>query len=61
MSDMTEAEYLQKIERVTKDIEGLRSSGDGGRKLEALIEYRNYLEDELKFIKNENRSRTGAR
>ena len=57
---MTEAEYVQKIERVKQDIEALRLTGDGGRKLEALSEYRSYLEDELKFVQNENRSRTGS-
>jgi hypothetical protein len=43
------AEYMQeKIEQVTKDLKELQSSGGNVRKVEALTEYKKYLEDELK-------------
>jgi hypothetical protein len=60
MSDLTTDELKQKIQNVKNDIETLRLTGESSRKLEVLTEYRSYLEDELKFLENENRSRTGA-
>lgn len=60
MNDLTIEEYKAKIARVTKDIEGLRLTGDSSRKLEILSEYRSYLEDELRMLENEKRSRTGT-
>lgn len=42
-------EYLQeKIEQVTKDLRELQASGGNVRKVEALTEYKKYLEDEVK-------------
>lgn len=52
MNALTSEELKEKIEMVKKDIELLRSTGETGRKLEVLCEYREYLEDELRFIKN---------
>ena len=60
MNDLTIEEYKAKIARVIKDIEGLRLTGDSSRKLEILSEYRSYLEDELRMLENEKRSRTGT-
>ena len=42
-------EYIrEKIEQVTKDLRDLQSEGGNVRKVEALTEYKKYLEDELK-------------
>lgn len=60
MNELTIEDYKAKIAMVTKDIESLRLTGESSRKLEALVEYRSYLEDELKMLENEKRSRTGA-
>lgn len=60
MNDLTIEEYKQKIAKVTQDIESLRLTGDSSRKLEILSEYRSYLEDELRMLEDEKRSRTGA-
>jgi len=60
MNELTIEDYKAKIAMVTKDIESLRLTGESSRKLEALSEYRSYLEDELKMLENEKRSRTGA-
>lgn len=55
MDDLTIKDLQEKIDKVIKDIEGLRSTGDSSRKLEVLSEYKSYLEDELRFLKNEKR------
>lgn len=60
MSDLTIVDLEEKIKKVTQDIAGLRDTGESSRKLEVLCEYKLYLEDELKFLKNENRSRTST-
>lgn len=42
-------EYIQeKLETVTKDLRELQSTGGNVRKVEALTEYKKYLEDELR-------------
>lgn len=47
MSDTVE--YIQeKIEQVTTDLRALQAEGGNVRKVEALTEYKKYLEDELK-------------
>ncbi len=56
MSDLTLEDLAQKIEKVKQDIEALRLTGDASRRLEVLSEYKDYLEDELKFLKNEKRN-----
>ena len=56
MNDLTITELEEKIVKVAKDIELLRSTGDASRKLEILNEYKLYLEDELQFLKNEKRT-----
>lgn len=45
----------EKIARVDVDIEELRRTGDASRKTEVLSEYKKYLEDELKFLKDEEK------
>lgn len=55
MSDLTITELEEKIAKVAKDLELLRSTGDASRKLEILNEYKSYLEDELRVLKNEKR------
>ena len=57
MNDLSLKELQEKIDKVTKDIEGLRSTVDSSRKLEVLTEYKKYLEDELRFLKNEKNGR----
>lgn len=56
MNELSIAELTEKVNRVTLDLESLRTSGDAGRKLEILSEYKSYLEDELRMLKNEQRS-----
>lgn len=55
MSDLTIDELTEKLKRVDTDIESLRMSGNSGRKIEILTEYRAYLKDELEFLKREQR------
>jgi hypothetical protein len=56
MNELSIADIASKIQQVTLDLDLLRSSGEAGRKLEILSEYKSYLEDELKMLKNEQRS-----
>ena len=56
MSDLTIQELADKIKKVEMDLEELRLTGNASRKLEVLSEYKEYLEDELKFLKNEARN-----
>lgn len=60
MSDLTVEDIKSKIEKVKKDIEGLRLTGESSRKLEVMNEYLLYLEDELKMEEHAIRSRTSA-
>jgi len=56
MNDLSITDLEEKVDKVAKDIELLRSTGDASRKLEILNEYKSYLEDELRFLKNEKRT-----
>ena len=58
MNDLTIDELKEKIERVKTDLESLRSTGESSRKLEILNEYKSYLEEELIFLKREQRSQS---
>lgn len=49
---LTAEELKEKIKQVEKDIATLSGTGESGRKFEVLNEYKEYLEDELRFIKN---------
>jgi hypothetical protein len=57
MNDLTITELKEKIERVKKDLEGLRLTGNASRKLEILSEYKSYLEDDLKVLQKEQRDK----
>lgn len=45
---MTLEQLKEKIEQVSKDLREIQSDGGNVRKVEALSEYKRYLEDELK-------------
>lgn len=50
MNDLTIEELQEKIERVQRDLNSLRLTGNASRKLEVLGEYKTYLEDDLKAL-----------
>lgn len=56
MSSLTIAELKDKLSIIDKDLEKLRLTGESGRKLEVLSEYRDYIKDEIKFLENEEKS-----
>ena len=47
MSNLTTQALKAKIETVDADIQKLQSGGENIRKVETLIEYKKYLQDEL--------------
>lgn len=53
----------EKIRRVDEDIRHLRLEGgdNSGRKLEVLGDYRQYLQDEIKMLRDEERSNKRTR
>ena len=53
MSDLTIAELKEKVDMVEKDIKNMQSQGQAGRGIEALTEYKAYLEDEIRFLRGE--------
>ena len=57
MSDLTISELKEKLKIVEIDLQSLRDTGTSSRKLEVLSEYRAYIEDEIKFLENEDRLR----
>lgn len=63
MSDITIKDLEEKVRRVEEDINKLRSEGgdNAGRKLDVLSDYKTYLLDEIKFMKNEERSNNRSR
>lgn len=52
MSELTIEALKEKIRKVEEDIKNLNQEGVTGRKFEVLNEYKEYLEDELRFIKH---------
>lgn len=52
---LTIQEMQDKITQVEKDIAELTTQGQSGRKVEVLIEYKDYLKDELEMLKHEQR------
>jgi hypothetical protein len=50
MSDLSISELQEKLEQVKKDL-----AKETGRKFEVLSEYKEYLEDEIQFLKREQR------
>lgn len=51
-NELTAQDLQEKIKKVQEDIEQLRLTGDTSRKLQVLSEYKEYLEDELKFVRS---------
>jgi len=54
INNLTEEQLEDKIKQVDSDIKKMQAEGDGGRKIDILIEYQNYLKDELKSLKSNN-------
>jgi hypothetical protein len=54
MNNLTPQELEDKIKQVQKDIQELHNQAVAGRKLEVLNEYQQYLEDELKMLRNQS-------
>lgn len=50
MSELSISELKAKLEQVKKDL-----ANETGRKYEVLSEYKAYLEEEIAFLKNENK------
>jgi hypothetical protein len=57
---ITEQEILDKIDKVKFDLSELKNNGGGDRAVTALNDYISYLEDELKMVRDANRTRTGV-
>ena len=55
---LTIQELKDKLIMIEKDLETLRMTGESGRKLEVLAEYKEYIRDEIKFLENEEKSQT---
>jgi hypothetical protein len=55
---LTIQELKDKFAMIEKDIETLRLTGESGRKLEVLTEYKEYIRDEIRFLENEDKSQT---
>lgn len=55
MSDLTIEDIKAKIVQVDKDMDELRKQGDASRRLQILGEYKEYLQEELEFLKREKR------
>lgn len=53
MNNLSQNELEDKIKRVQQDIKELHNQAVAGRKLEVLNEYQQYLEDELKMLRNQ--------
>lgn len=57
MSDITIEELQEKVKRVEQDIQTLMSKGNTARGIDVLSEYKQYLEDEIRMLKNEQNIR----
>jgi hypothetical protein len=55
---LTVQELKDKLVMIEKDIEALRLTGESGRKLEVMAEYKEYIRDEIRFLENEDKSQT---
>ena len=53
MSDLTIKELKEKLAMVDRDLEELKKQGEGGRKLEVLSEYKEYIKDEIRMLEIE--------
>jgi hypothetical protein len=61
MTDLSISELKEKVDRVTADLQKLRSSGADSRQLEVMSDYLLYLKDELKQSQNGNGSGNSTR
>jgi hypothetical protein len=52
---LTIQELKDKLVMIEKDLETLRLTGESGRKLEVLAEYKEYIRDEIRFLENEDK------
>jgi hypothetical protein len=57
---MTEQEIQDKIVKVKFDLSELKTNGGSDRAVTALNDYIEYLEDELKMVRDADRTRAGA-
>ena len=55
-TDLTIEALQEKISKVEIDMQELQATGDASRKFEVLSEYKAYLEDELRLLKDEKRN-----
>jgi outer membrane murein-binding lipoprotein Lpp len=56
LNDLSISDLEAKIKQVANDLELLRSTGESSRKMEILAQYKEFLEDDLKALKNEQQS-----
>jgi hypothetical protein len=61
LNDLSISDLEAKIKQVANDLELLRSTGESSRKMEILAQYKEFLEDDLKALKNEQQSGTSPR
>ncbi len=54
--ELTVEEFEQKIAQVNKDLDELRKQGNASRKIEVLMEYKAFLEEDLRDARNKRRS-----
>ena len=59
MSDLTIKELKEKLAMVDRDLEELKKQGEGGRKLEVLSEYKEYIKDEIRMLEIEGNLNAG--
>jgi len=50
MSDLTIRELKEKLKMVTQDLQNLSATGESIRKIDVLTQYKEYIEDEIKFL-----------
>jgi hypothetical protein len=56
MKELTVEEFEQKIAQVNKDLDELRKQGTASRKIEVLMEYKAFLEEDLRDARNKRKS-----
>jgi hypothetical protein len=57
---ITEKEIQEKISKVEFDLAELKKNGGSDRGVTALSDYIGYLQDELKMVRDANRTRTST-
>lgn len=58
---LTVQQLKEKLEMIDKDLSKLKSEPFNDKKISILSEYREYIEDEIRMLENENRSRNRIR